>query len=90
MLYDCKNSGKINQMERQGVAMRYCACLDLKASGDNNWFTGPQCAFATNVVESCPASVDGPEDSVVTNEAEATAVATDILETQSIDPNKLS
>jgi len=57
MLYDCKNSGKINQMERKGVAMRFCTCLDLKASAENTFFTGPQCAVSTNIVDNFPTAV---------------------------------
>lgn len=60
MLYDCKNNGNIIQMERRGVAMRFCTCLDLKASGENSWYSGPQCAVTTNVVENRPATTVEP------------------------------
>jgi len=49
MLYDCKNNGKIVQKEISGIAMRFCTCLDLKATGENTWYSGPQCAIATTV-----------------------------------------
>ena len=55
-LYDCKNNGKIVQMEKGGVAMRFCTCLDLKASGQDKWYTGPQCAFESDVKDKSSAS----------------------------------
>ena len=49
-LYDCKH-GKIVQMDKQGLALRYCTCIDQSTGTDNEWFSGPQCSYKSNVVD---------------------------------------